>query len=200
MKKHLFAVTLISALFASSVLAADNTPTAPDFGKLRESAAAPFRLLGNLIGGNKAEAATAQPDQSVQSDESAIAVVARGMKAEFRQNGQWISTMQQCQPKENCGKWATRVELKNKSLKQVVDLDLKPNHDLLTAGFGVLAPAQAGASPGVLLAPGEYMVIVTFLRNGQERHKFRLGALTVTQDLITARRVPFDDGSEIILK
>lgn len=209
MKKHLFAVTLISALFASSVLAADNTPTAPDFGKFRESAAAPFRLLGNLISGNKAEAATAQPDQSAQSDdEPAIAVTSTGgMKVEFRQNSQWITVTHACMP-NNCGYWDARVWLKKKGVTVAVDLELTAvginSHDLLGAGFGVLAPSQAPECEpcilpqGVLLTPGEYLIQVTpFVSYKKElEHKkvqatglIRLGVLTVTKNSITARKL-----------
>lgn len=205
MKKHLFAVTLISALFASSVLAADNTPTAPDFGKLRESAAAPFRLLGNLISGNKAEAATAQPDQSAQSDESAIAVTSiGGMKVEYRPDSQWITVTHACMP-NNCGYWDARVWLRKKGMTVAVDLELTADgHDLLDAGFGVLAPAQAPECEpcvlphGVLLTPGEYLIQVTpFVSYKKElEHKkvqatglIRVGVLTVTKNSITARKL-----------
>ena len=192
MKKSLLAVTLIATLLASSVMAADNnTPTGPDFGKLRESAAAPFRLLGNLIGGNKATAATTdQPDESSAN----IFMTSFGTKVEFRQNGQWISAMRGCSSHQDCSKWAARIELQSKTVTQSVDLKLEPEHDLLTtaAGFGVLAPAQAGAAPGVLLSPGEYLIVVTVLQNGQRLNKMMLGALTVTQDTITARRVSLE--------
>lgn len=203
MKKHLFAVTLISALFASSVLAADNTPTAPDFGKLRESAAAPFRLLGNLIGGNKAEAATAKPEQSAQPDESTMAVTSiGGMKVEYRPDSQWITVTHACEP-NNCGYWDARVWLKKKGVTVAVDLELTADgFGLLSAGFGVLAPAQAPACEpcilpsGLLLTPGEYLVQVTPFVNYKKEleHKkvratglIRLGVLTVTKDSITAR-------------
>lgn len=191
MKRTLLAVTLISALFASSVMAADNTPTAPDFGKLRESAAVPFRLLGSFIGGNKATAATDQPDESSSAN---IFMTSLGTKVEFRQNGQWISAMRECSPHQDCSKWEARIELQSKTVTQSVDLKLEPEHDLLTAaaGFGVLAPAQAGAAPGMLLSPGEYLIVVTVLQNGQRLNKLMLGALTVTQDTITARRVSLE--------
>lgn len=204
MKKSLLAVTLIAALFSSSVMAADNnTPTGPDFGKLRESAAAPFRLLGNLIGGNKAEAATAQPDQSAQSDESTIAVTSfGGMKVEYRPNSQWITVTHACEP-NNCGYWDARVWLKKKGVTVAVDIELTADgHDLVSSGFGVLAPAQAPECDpcvlpsGVVLTPGEYLIQVSpFVSYKKElEHQkvrasglIRLGVLTVTKNSITAR-------------
>lgn len=204
MKKSLLTATLIAALFASSVMAADNTPTGPDFGKLRESAAAPFRLLGNLIGGNKAEAATTQPDQSAQSDESTIAVTSfGGMKVEYRPNSQWITVTHACEP-NNCGYWDARVWLKKKGVTVAIDLELTADgHDLLSSGFGVLALNQAlpecvSCEPlgGVVLTPGEYLIQVTpFVSYKKElEHKkvratglIRLGVLTVTKNSITAR-------------
>lgn len=210
MKKHLLTVTLISALFASSVLAADNTPTAPDFGKFRESAAAPWRLLGNLIAGNKSEAAAAQPDQS------AITVTGiGGMKVEFKQNCQWITVTHAYEP-NNFGFLDARVWFKKKGMTVAIDLELTKDDDhQLSASFGVLAPAQAPECdpcvlpPGVLLTPGEYLIYATQFssyKNEMEHKKIRatgsirLGMLTVTHNSITARKLENVDEAEFLGK
>jgi len=213
MKKTLLAVTLISVLFASPVMAADNTPTAPDFGKLRESAAAPFRLLGNLIGGNKAEAAQTQPQTA---DESAIAITRPpGIKIEFRQGGQGITVSHACAPGK-CGFWDARVEFRKKGMTVGVDLELKEEgNDLLEAGFSVLAPTQASPEcdscpplVGVVLTPGEYLVHVTpwySYRKETEHDKARLGSirlgmLTVTSNSVTARKLGYLNEAEFLGK